>query len=420
MQTWPGRKRNRSRRVVCLADFWAVDAPDELLAAAVDITRAASGLAAQRFLEGVPVSTKADDTEITPADVEVEELIRSLIAARFPEDGVSGEELADTPGTTGRRWVIDPIDGTSAFAHRIPMFSVLLAVEDTEGSAAAVRSYPMSQDLMYAGRGLGCWHQVNDGQPQRLSVSGTRQPRGAWAEMVNPATWSEDLLVRLHREVLLLPDVRGTLAVASGRIDALIVAGLPMGYEDVAPLPLLIGEAGGRISDLNGNDVLSGNGTVLASNGHIHDALLDLVRDVRPAGTTNPSSRPAGNPRPRSRITGRRPHRRRQVRSMTCRHSQSNHSSAARYRRLLNVRPSSGSHFPPSANARAAVISDNQPQSLKRLKFLQDGPLAWAISRINRQVYPPSVPVPAPLGDDRQEFDLTIGKRSVTHGASPG
>jgi histidinol-phosphatase len=283
MQTWPGRKRNRSRRVVCLADFWAVDAPDELLAAAVDITRAASGLAAQRFLEGVPVSTKADDTEITPADVEVEELIRSLIAARFPDDGVSGEELADTPGTTGRRWVIDPIDGTSAFAHRIPMFSVLLAVEDTEGSAAAVRSYPMSQDLMYAGRGLGCWHQVNDGQPQRLSVSGTRQPRGAWAEMVNPATWSEDLLVRLHREVLLLPDVRGTLAVASGRIDALIVAGLPMGYEDVAPLPLLIGEAGGRISDLNGNDVLSGNGTVLASNGHIHDALLDLVRDV-PSG----------------------------------------------------------------------------------------------------------------------------------------
>jgi 3'-phosphoadenosine 5'-phosphosulfate (PAPS) 3'-phosphatase len=75
-----------------------VDAHDELLAAAVDITRAASGLAALRFLEGVPVSTKADDTEVTPADVEVEELIRSLIAARFPGDGLTGEELEDTPG----------------------------------------------------------------------------------------------------------------------------------------------------------------------------------------------------------------------------------------------------------------------------------------------------------------------------------
>jgi histidinol-phosphatase len=260
-----------------------VDARDDLLRAAVEITRAASGLAAQRFLEGVPVARKADDTEVTPADIEVEELIRSLIAARFPGDGVTGEELEDTPGTSGRRWVIDPIDGTSAFAHRIPMFGVLLAVEDTEGSAVAVRSYPMSQDLIYAGRGLGCWHQVNDDPPQRLTVSSTRQPRGAWVEMVNPATWSEDLLVRLHREVLLLPDVRGTLAVACGRIDALIIAGLPMGYEDIAPIPLLIGEAGGCVSDLDGNDVLSGNGTVLASNGHIHDALLDLVRDV-PSG----------------------------------------------------------------------------------------------------------------------------------------
>lgn len=76
-----------------LADCWAVDARDDLLRAAVEITRAASGLAAQRFLEGVPVSKKADDTEVTPADIEVEELIRSLIAARFPGDVVTGEEL---------------------------------------------------------------------------------------------------------------------------------------------------------------------------------------------------------------------------------------------------------------------------------------------------------------------------------------
>ncbi len=74
-------------------------AHDELLRAAVDIARAASGRAAQRFLEGVPVSRKTDGTEVTPADIEVEELIRSLIAARFPGDGVAGEELQDTPGT---------------------------------------------------------------------------------------------------------------------------------------------------------------------------------------------------------------------------------------------------------------------------------------------------------------------------------
>jgi len=260
-----------------------MDAQDGLLSAAVEITRAASGLAARRFLDGVPAGRKPDGSALTPADIEVEKLIRSLIADRFPGDSVCGEELADTCGSTGRRWVIDPIDGTSQFARRIPVFRVLLAVEDTEGSAVSVIGYPMSQDLVYAGRGRGCWHQVNDGPPRRITVSSARQPRGAWVEMVNPAAWSEELLVKLHREVLLLPGMKSMPDVASGVTDALIIAGMPMGYEDIAPIPLIITEAGGRVSDLHGDDVLSGNGTVLASNGHIHDALLDLVRDL-PSG----------------------------------------------------------------------------------------------------------------------------------------
>ena len=116
--------------------------------------------------------------------------------------------------------------------------------------------------------------------------------------MVNPAIWSEELLVGLHREVLLLPDVKGMLAVASGWIDALIIAGLPMGYgdiaglpmgyEDIAPIPLIITEADGRVSDLDGKDVLAGNG-------HLHDALLDLVRDVPSSRDYQSLSRPAGN-----------------------------------------------------------------------------------------------------------------------------
>jgi histidinol-phosphatase len=260
-----------------------MDAPLELLRAAVEIARAVGTLAGQRFLEGVAVRRKPDGSEVTPADIEVEELIRSLIAARFPGDGVIGEELRDTPGTTGRRWVIDPIDGTSAFAHRIPAFRVLLAAEDAEGSLASVISYPMSQDLIYAGRGRGCWQQVNDSPPQRVTVSSTRQPRGAWVEMVNPATWSEDLLMTLHRAVLLIPGVKSLTDVACGLTDAMVIAGMPMGYGDRAPIPLVISEAGGRVSDLDGQDVLTGNGTVLASNGHIHDALLDLIRNM-PSG----------------------------------------------------------------------------------------------------------------------------------------
>src|SRR5579862_4948596 len=193
-----------------------MDVDNELLAAALEIADAASRLTARRFLEGAPVRIKADGTEVTPTDVEAEELVRSLIAARFPGDGVFGEELAETPGTTGRRWVIDPVNGTSSFARRIPTFNILLAVEDGEGSAVSVISYPMGQEVFYAARGRGAWHRAGDGPPRRITVSGTRRHRGAAVEMINPATWSEDLLVTLHREVWLFPHTKGTSGVASG------------------------------------------------------------------------------------------------------------------------------------------------------------------------------------------------------------
>jgi len=259
-----------------------MDASDELLGGAVEIAMAAGRLAAQRFVEGTQVRTKADGSEVTAADTEVEKLLRSLITARFPGDGVAGEELAETAGTTGRRWILDPIDGTSAFVRRIPAFNVLVAVEDDDGGLASVISYPVGQEVYYAGRGRGCWHQEGDSRPQRVSVSSIRHRRGAAVEMVNPATWSEELLVRLHREVLLFTGLKATSGVACGLTDAMIMAGYPQGYEDIAPIPVMVTEAGGRVSDLEGNDVLTGNGTVLASNGHIHDALLELVRDVPP------------------------------------------------------------------------------------------------------------------------------------------
>ena len=97
--------------------------------------------------------------------------------------------------------------------------------------------------------------------------------------MGNPGTWSTELMTTLHRTVF-LTGVGDTAAVAAGRLDATVVAGAPMGYEDVAPLPVIVGEAGGRITDLAGESVLTGNGTVLASNGVLHDEFLALVAGV--------------------------------------------------------------------------------------------------------------------------------------------
>jgi histidinol-phosphatase len=140
-----------------------------------------------------------------------------------------------------------------------------------------VVGYPMSDELVYAGRGLGCWHQVGGSPARQVTVQDTSNVRGALVGMLNPLSWSEDLLLALHRETFLVPWEKGSLDLVTGRHDALVIAGYPMSYEDLAVLPVLVGEAGGRVTDLHGDDVLTGDGSVLASNGRLHDELLALV-----------------------------------------------------------------------------------------------------------------------------------------------
>lgn len=248
----------------------------DLLEYAVELVEEAGGLAARRFAEATP-QTVADGATGTPVEVEVERLLRTRIGARYPDDAVLGKESAPTAGTADRRWVLDPINGTSLFASRVPTFNVLLAVEDGDGPAVAVAGYPMSDEVLYAGRGLGCWHSVAGRPVRRVQVNDHERLRGAVVEMLNPLAWSEELLLTLHRELYLQPWTKGDVDLATGLADALVIAGYPMGYEDLAVLPLLVGEAGGRVTDLSGRDVLQGDGSVLASNGRLHDALLELV-----------------------------------------------------------------------------------------------------------------------------------------------
>src|SRR3954451_2849029 len=257
---------------------------DDLLPFATGLVREAGRLAAARFATGTAVSGKIrekdDGTEVTPVDREVEVVLRERILDRFPHDGVYGEEGGEQPGTWGGRAVLDPISATSLFVRRIPTFSVLLAVEDDDGPAVGVIGHPVVGEVIYAGRGLGSWRQHGDAAPERLRVSATTRRRGATVEVLNQVTWSEELLLALHRELFVLPTTAGAVDVAAGISDAMVIAGFPMGYEDRAPLPLVIGEAGGRVTDLTGADVLAGDGSVLASNGLLHDGLLELVAGV--------------------------------------------------------------------------------------------------------------------------------------------
>ncbi|MFL6121033.1 inositol monophosphatase family protein [Actinophytocola sp.] len=252
----------------------------DLLDFAVDLAYRAGELAAERFFAGeVHTSRKPDGSEVTTFDLEVEGLVRAELARYAPRDAVHGEEMGTTAGDSGRRWVVDPIDGTYYFVRRMPLFNTRLAVEDEHGPAIGVIREPIARQTVFAGRGRGCWRSTDGGDVTRAHVGDRRKLSGARTGMGNPGTWSEELLFALHRRVFLFPS-GGTVGVATGQLDAYVIAGAPMGYEDLAPLPVIIGEAGGRVTDLTGAPVLSGDGTVLITNGHLHDDLLALVRGL--------------------------------------------------------------------------------------------------------------------------------------------
>jgi len=246
----------------------------DLLSFATDIVSEAGALTLELFRSTeFAVERKGDGSPVTIADRNAERLLRERIESRFPDDAIHGEEEADKAGTSGRTWVIDPIDGTISFTHGVGLFTNLLYLEDEHGPAVGVINVPAIGEMVAAGRGLGCWFNgarchVNDHDSLSravLSASGFD-----W--------WTEEQLTKAHRSGMLLRtwgDGYGYMLVATGRIEAMVDPSIH--YWDIAPCQVIIPEAGGRWSALDGTaDARSGS--FVATNGHIHDAVLDALR----------------------------------------------------------------------------------------------------------------------------------------------
>lgn len=226
---------------------------------ALEIVGRAAEVARRAFDAGDhDVRLKADGSEVTPTDLEVEDLVRRLLAEAAPHDGVAGEERPERRGISGRRWLIDPISGTADFVAGRPVYSVDLALEN----ALAVSAMPSRCVTMAAGRGMGCRvFRGNHEEVARVSardvvegakvcLHGKRKPSLPQCVVVDSATSVLDLI--------------------TGRVDAVIAAGAGLDRFDLACLPVLVEEAGGRVTVVE-EDV------VLATNGVLHDAFLALL-----------------------------------------------------------------------------------------------------------------------------------------------
>ena len=220
------------------------------------------------------VSTKADRTPVTQADVECEEAIRDIILAAFPDHGFFGEETGRTRSDAESLWLVDPIDGTKGFVRQYPFFSTQIALMRGGEVVQGVSSGTMFDEVVWAERGRGAW--LNE---QKLSVSAISDPTAASISTGNLKSLAlSDGWAALGKVVADADRIRGYgdfyhyHLLAAGKIEAVIES--DVNILDIAALSVIVEEAGGIFTDLNGNSPSLETRSVLAANPELHQHLL--------------------------------------------------------------------------------------------------------------------------------------------------
>jgi histidinol-phosphatase len=249
---------------------------DQAVALATD----AGAFVLSHYQRGIDVELKADQSPVTAADIGAERLIRTGLTSRYPDHAIVGEELGAGGGGASHRWFIDPIDGTRSFVHGVPLFGILIGLEIDGEMAVGVCHLPAVNEMLAAGRGLGCtWN----GRPARVS---THRALSDATVVYSDCRLLEDRLgdgwIRLQRSTRLQRgwgDCYGHCLVATGRADVMLDP--VMNPWDIAALVPILEESGGQISDWTGRIRVDG-GDAMSSNGHLHDAVLAALAEASP------------------------------------------------------------------------------------------------------------------------------------------
>lgn len=259
--------------------------PDDLsadLALALRLADAADAQSLPRFdAADLKISTKADNSHVTDADLATERAIRDVLEGERPSDGIFGEEFG-AQGSTHRQWIIDPIDGTANFLRGVPMWGTMIALAIDGVPQVGVVSMPALGRRWWASAGAGAWTATDDG-PRRLQASVVSSLDDASVSFQSITQWSEaghlDRLLTLADRVWrdrAYGDVFSYMMLAEGRLE--LVAEFDVKEYDIAAAVPIVREAGGRMTSFDGAETISDRST-LASNGILHDAFLALLHD---------------------------------------------------------------------------------------------------------------------------------------------
>ncbi|EAQ79928.1 histidinol-phosphatase [Blastopirellula marina] len=255
---------------------------DRLELARTLAVEAGKGTLAHFQTDDLIVDRKSDDSPVTVADREAEELIRARVLERFPDDSVLGEEYGETNGSSPFRWIVDPVDGTKAFVSGVPLYGTMIGVE-YEGKAAIGAIYiPGLDELVYAATGHGAWHvrqgaapkpaKVNNGAPLEEGLFVTSQASKFAARGAKEAYDRLESTAWLTRT---WADAYGYVLVATGR--AVVMVDPIMSVWDASAAQPILEEAGGIFTDWNGDPTARHHEGVGCSQ-RVHEEVLEILR----------------------------------------------------------------------------------------------------------------------------------------------
>lgn len=234
---------------------------------------------------------KSDKSPVTVADRDTEKMMRELLQQHFPEDSILGEEFGSIEGTSGYRWIMDPIDGTKAFIGGVPLYGTMLGLEWEGRCVAGAVVIPAINEGIYACEGQGCWHVSGavDGkpnQPTRAQVSGVKSLDAAILAAAEPRSFQTrgalDTLMEVDSRCYISRnwgDCYGYLLVATGRVEVMIDP--IMSIWDAAALQPILLEAGGTFTDWHGEPTIYNNEAV-ATNGQFADDVIAITSKAKP------------------------------------------------------------------------------------------------------------------------------------------
>jgi histidinol-phosphatase len=256
----------------------------QLLDFAVDIAREVGAITLRHYQGSFVAERKADNSFVTIADREAEAHLRTRIAETFPNDSILGEEEGEQAGSSNRRWILDPIDGTYSFVHGVPLYGVLIGLELDGDVVLGVVNLPALDEIVYAARGLGCFW---NGKVARVSATSTLDQAlllstdfGECEQYgFGPVVDSLQRQVQARRT---WGDAYGHVLVATGRAD--IMLDPVMNVWDCAALLPILEQAGGTFTDWNGKRTIHG-GNAISTNELLFDS---VIKAIGPIGRIGP------------------------------------------------------------------------------------------------------------------------------------